>query len=146
MKEVLATKSIRLGRDYVLDSQHNVVGVAGIHCFDEAGMNEQRLIVLEANKQPNDDVGCDDDFLLAFSKMISLSTGGASPRTTPRRRQHFRAAVAVGRLRLPVNIALAFVRLPRRVCRSSPPQMFAEEVRPAERTLSTISTAGVFDR
>lgn len=145
MKEVLASKSIRLGRDYVLDSQHNVVGVAGIHCFDEAGMNEQRLIVLEANKQPNDDVGC-DDFLLAFSKMISLSTGGASPRTTPRRRQHFRADVAVGRLRLPVNIALAFVRLPRRVCRSSPPQMFAKEVRAAERTLSAISTAGVFDR
>lgn len=57
VKEVLASKNIRLGRDYILDSQHNVLKVAGIRCFDESGANEQKLIVLEADPQMNDDVG-----------------------------------------------------------------------------------------
>lgn len=57
VKEVLASKNIRLGRDYILDSQHNVMKVAGIRCFDESGANEQKLIVLEADPQMNDDVG-----------------------------------------------------------------------------------------
>lgn len=57
VKEVLASKNIRLGRDYILDSQHNVLKVAGIRCFDESGANEQKLIVLEADPPMNDDVG-----------------------------------------------------------------------------------------
>jgi hypothetical protein len=57
VKEVVASKNIRLGRNYVLDGKRNVLRVAGIQCFEENGTSEHNLIVVETKPEMNDEVG-----------------------------------------------------------------------------------------
>lgn len=59
VKEGLTSKNLRLGRNYVVDSSQNVLKAEGIQCFDENGMTEHRLIVVESKAKVNDEVSQD---------------------------------------------------------------------------------------
>lgn len=56
VKDALTSKNIRVGEDYVVDSKHNVLRVAGIQCFEEDG-SERKLIVVESKLEISDEVG-----------------------------------------------------------------------------------------
>lgn len=48
VKEVLESRNVRIGRNYVVASRQNVLGAEGIQCFDADGITERRLIVVES--------------------------------------------------------------------------------------------------
>lgn len=53
VNEGLASKNVRLGRNYVVDSRLNVIKAEGIQCFEESGLKEHRLIVVESKLKWN---------------------------------------------------------------------------------------------
>lgn len=55
MKEILASKNIRLGENYVLASKQNVLQVGGIKCF-EGNETEHKLIVIESKVDLSEEV------------------------------------------------------------------------------------------
>lgn len=56
VREGLAAKNLRLGVNYVVNSTLNVLKAEGILCFDEDGMEERRLIVVESKETFKDEV------------------------------------------------------------------------------------------
>lgn len=60
VNEGLASKNVRLGKNYVVDSKLNVLKAEGIQCFERSGMNEQKLIVVESKLKQNNEVSAID--------------------------------------------------------------------------------------
>lgn len=56
MKEVLGSKHIRLGRNYVVDSTQNIFRAEGIQCYEDGRTNAQRLIVVLPKNEENGEV------------------------------------------------------------------------------------------
>lgn len=54
VREVLASKNIRLGRNYSVDSAQRVLKVEGIQCFDDDRTVERRLIVIETKLEQDE--------------------------------------------------------------------------------------------
>lgn len=69
VKEVVASKNIRLGRNYVLDAKQSVLKVAGIQCFDDNGTSEHKLIVVESKAEMNDEVGGEISLIVALNSL-----------------------------------------------------------------------------
>lgn len=67
VREVLASKNIRLGRNYSVDSAQRVLKVEGIQCFDDNKTIERRLVVIET-KLDQDEVG-----FYCFKKFPSMT-------------------------------------------------------------------------
>lgn len=71
MKEVIESKNVILGRNYVVASRQNILRADGIQCFEKDETNERRLIVVES-KSTEDEVsqlipGIFLDFILIFN-------------------------------------------------------------------------------
>lgn len=56
VKEVLESKNVHLGRNYVVATRQNVLEAEGIQCFDTDGITERRLIVVESKLAPDVEV------------------------------------------------------------------------------------------
>jgi hypothetical protein len=83
VKDGLTSKNVRLGKNYVVDSSQSILKAEGIQCFDEDGMEERRLIVVESKVEPKEEeYELSDDpqiFTICSQKLISHSCSDSLP-------------------------------------------------------------------
>jgi Leucine-rich repeat (LRR) protein len=109
--EGLAAKRLRLGVNYIVNSTRNVLKAEGILCFDEEGMEERRLIVVESKEEKLKDEVSKIGLFAKFALFTAMFADWKSSRIPAQLKERLESG-SWRQLWLQVNLALAFMRLP----------------------------------